>query len=146
MGKWFPILIICITIVWSDADARSYRSVAGAREAEETEPAPGAPPPAPASGVPAIPPSPPAQAGGATTPATPGASESQIFVWKEGNVLRATNNLSDVPPRYSKRVESADGNPKVIRMVAEKEKPLHTKPVKKARKKPSRRHGHKPGR
>lgn len=149
MRKWFPTLIIFIfvTIVWSSADARSYRPVAGARGGEETEPTPPAavPPPAPTSGVPTQPP-PPVPAGGTTAPATPGASESQIFVWKEGNVLRATNNLSDVPPRYSKRVESVDGNPKVIRMVAEDEKSRPAKSVKKTRKKPSRRHGHKPGR
>jgi hypothetical protein len=50
----------------------------------------------------------------------PGApSGGQIYVWKERGIMHAVSNPSDVPPRFSKRAESLDPNPQIIRMLPE---------------------------
>jgi len=77
-----------------------------------------------------LPPSPPV----GTTPsaAAPGggtANGAQIYTWKENGVLHAVSNPSDIPPRYSKRVESKEAHPLIIRMVPEAPPPGATKPA-----------------
>jgi hypothetical protein len=137
MGKWLLAALFFMMIIHGSADARSRRA-ARSSEPDENGIAATAPAPAPAMAAPAQPP--PQQAAPAGAPSTPSApGASQIFVWKEGNTLHAVNNLSDVPRRYSKRVESADKNPLMIRMVAEGVRPAAAKSAKKLRKGKSRR-------
>jgi hypothetical protein len=66
--------------------------------------------------------SPPPPAGTAPTATAPGsgtADGARIYTWEENGVLHAVSNPSDIPPRYSKRAESAEANPLIIRMVPE---------------------------
>jgi hypothetical protein len=137
MGKWLLAALFFMMIIHGSADARSRRA-ARSSEPDENGIAATAPAPSPAVTAPAQPPQQQsAPAGAPSTPSTPGAS--QIFVWKEGNTLHAVNNLSDVPPRYSKQVESADKNPLMIRMVAEGVRPAAAKLAKKPGKGKSKR-------
>ena len=137
MGKWLLAAFFSMMIIHGSADARSRRAPRSP-EPDENDIAATAPAPSPAVTAPAQPPPQQSSTAGAPPPAfAPGASP--ILVWKEGNTLHAVNNLSDVPPRYSKRVESADKNPLMIRMVAAGVRPAAAKSAKKLRKGKSKR-------
>jgi hypothetical protein len=136
MGKWLFTSLFLMMIFHDSADASPRRAPRSWAPDEDSITAT-APPLSPTMATPAQPPPPqqqPAPAG-APPPSSPAAPVApQIFVWKEGNALHAVNNLIDVPPRYSKRVESADKNPRMIRMVAEGVRPAAAKSAKKHRK------------
>jgi hypothetical protein len=140
MKRLLLATLLCLFCLASIVEARSPRRPGrGSAEQDEdgvvvTAPAPTAAvtPQVTQPGQPAPQPAQPPQTGG-PNPAAPGGAAPQIYVWKQGNVLHAVNNLSDVPPRYANQVESADKNPKMNRTIAEGEKSGATKPAKKGK-------------
>ncbi len=140
MRYWFLTLLVVI-MGHGIAEARD-RGAVRSMTVRDDDAAPTAAP-APTAPVivqrpqPAQPPQP--QPEPAATPQGPtGSGTPQIYVWKQGNVLHAVNNLSDVPPRYAVKVESADKNPRMNRMVAEGKKPGTAKATKQRKKTPSK--------
>ncbi len=47
------------------------------------------------------------------------ASKAQIYTWREKGVLHAVSNPSDVPPRYSRRVQPPGADPRIVLMEPE---------------------------
>ena len=109
MKKWFCTLMTLVMLS-GVAHARHHH--------EDDDDAP--PPPAPAS----APASQQTPAAGSGVP-----NGAQIYVWKERGVVHAVSSPSDVPPRYSKRAQSPEADPRIVRMEPEGAPPGTVKPA-----------------
>ncbi len=136
-GSRYLVMALIILLLPAVALGRQRRYVGGdeqkerssSYEAKPVAPAQSLPVPAVSSG------SPPAAAGepGGNPPA------SQIFTWQERNIIYATNDPRNIPPRINKRLDPPDPKQLVVRMAGDTPPPDKNVKGKKRRGKGVRR-------